>query len=99
MELTIKKPGTIFKLAEHALLRRLEGFDDKGKKRCVFNLAQRVVITQGPRGGNKRHIRMMEFVTAKHLLEQAWLVTLTWRAPGGFEGSPLELLALCGEDE
>jgi len=93
----IKASTMIFKLTSYAPVNRIEGYDEKDRLRCVFNIGRSEVIIQGPRGGNKQRYRMRDFVKPENLLQHAYLVTLKWWAPGGWSGSPLELLALCAE--
>jgi hypothetical protein len=98
-KLRIKDPCVLFKLAlEHSPLQYLEGVDEDNVVRCTFNFAQRVVIMRY--GDGLVRFRMHEFVKPEHLFEHAFLLTLSWRSPGGWSAnSPLELLALSADWE
>lgn len=93
----VDSPGAVFRLGRYARFTCINGWDDDGRLRCVITAGPVTAVhVRGPRGGNREIYRGSAALKSKFLL-LVWLLTLRWTTPGGWKGSPLELLALSAE--
>lgn len=95
--LRIKRLPQLFELSRYAgNMQKLYGYDGSGKKRCSFGVGTGVVVIDD---GAIGRWRMRDFLREENRAYHIYLLTLTWVPACGWTGSPLELLALAGNED
>ena len=99
----IKSLEQLLGLVKFSPVSRIEGYDVKNRLRVVFNMARGVLVLTNERGFVEDRWILEEdgplTTFSRMLAMETFLTSLTWKCPGGWKGAPLELLALCADDE
>ncbi len=95
----VKDPLDTLRLANRfSRCGRVDGYDSTGKKKVSVILRRSLVILHEAGSGAVRRIGFRDFFGHHHRFDLAYMLTLKWKSPGGWSGSPLEMLALAAGD-